>query len=131
MLTRSHDQLETKMIKDLLTAEIGRQKKTLDRLPADFVYPLFNSRYLIESQRRSGYRNTAFAAREIVDNALEAGTTWIDIVFERPERLAQHERKDGVRSIAFIDNGSGMLPDMVHYAQVGREHCQYGRSLEV
>jgi hypothetical protein len=104
------------MIKDLLTAEIARQKKTLDRLPADFVYPLFNSRHAVESQRRSGYRNTASAAREIVDNALEAGASRIDIVFERPKRLAQHERKESVRSVAFIDNGSGMLPEMARYA---------------
>lgn len=104
------------MIKDLLTVEIERQKKTLDRLPPDFVYPLFNSRHAVESQRRSGYRNTASAAREIVDNALEAGANRIDIVFERPKRLAQHERKETVRSVAFVDNGSGMLPQMVRYA---------------
>jgi hypothetical protein len=104
------------MIKDLLTTELERQKKTLDRLPSDFVYPLFNSRHAVESQRRSGYRNTASAAREIVDNALEAGASRIDIVLERPKRLTQHERKDSVRSVAFIDNGSGMLPDMARYA---------------
>jgi len=104
------------MIKDLLSFEIERQKKTLDRLPSDFVYPLFNSRHAVESQRRSGYRNTASAAREIVDNALEAGAKRIDIVFERPKRLEQHERKDSVRSVAFIDNGSGMLPNMARYA---------------
>jgi histidine kinase/DNA gyrase B/HSP90-like ATPase len=104
------------MIKDMLSTEIERQKKTLDRLPSDFVYPLFNSRHAVESQRRSGYRNTASAAREIVDNALEAGASRIDIVFERPKRLTQHERKDSVRSVAFIDNGSGMLPEMARYA---------------
>jgi hypothetical protein len=113
---RSHDKLETEMIKHPHTSEIERQRKTLDRLPKNFVYPLFNSRHAVESQRRSGYRNSASAAREIVDNALEAGANRIDIVFERPKRLEQHERKDSVRSVAFIDNGSGMLPDMVRYA---------------
>lgn len=104
------------MIKDLLTAETDRQKKYLDRLPSDFKYPLFNSRYAVESQRRSGYRSTASAAREIVDNALEAGATRIDVVFERPKRVEKKQRRDGVVSVAFLDNGAGMLPNMARYA---------------
>lgn len=98
--------------------ELERQKKYLSQLPKDFAFPLFNSRRALESQRQSGYRNTAAAARELVDNAIEAQADAVHIVFDRPsanERRA-HERKNSVVAAAFIDNGSGMLPEMARYA---------------
>jgi hypothetical protein len=101
---------------DRLTAEIDRQKKALADLPDSFDFPLFNSKHALESQRRSGYRHTAAAAREIIDNAIEAGATRVDVVFDRPKRLKAHQRQESVSGIAFIDRGSGMLPKMARYA---------------
>ncbi len=101
---------------DRLLTEVERQQKYLSRLPEDYSFPLFNAAQALESQRRSGYRNTAAAAREIVDNAIEANATRIDICFERPKQLRQHQRSDSIYAIAFIDNGSGMLPKMARYA---------------
>src|SRR5439155_13627439 len=98
--------------------EIERQQKQLDQLGDDFDFPLFNSRRALESQRRSGYRNTAAAAREIVDNAIEAGATKVHIILERPQQgdRKQHQRRDAVTSVAFVDNGSGMLSKMSRFA---------------
>jgi hypothetical protein len=78
------------MVSDRLLTEVEREKKYLDQLPEKYEYPLFNTRRALESQRRSGYRHTAAAAREIVDNAIEAGATRIDIILQRPERLKEH-----------------------------------------
>src|SRR5207244_7218 len=52
------------------------------------------------------------AAREIVDNAIEAGADRVHVIFET-ERAQRGVR---VTAVAFIDNGSGMLPDMARYA---------------
>ena len=101
---------------DRLLTEVERQDKYLAKLPEDFAFPLFNAAQALESQRRSGYRNTAAAAREIVDNAIEAKATRIDVCFERPKALKAHQRAESVSSIAFIDNGSGMRPKMARYA---------------
>jgi hypothetical protein len=101
---------------DRLLTEVERQEKYLAKLPEDFSFPLFNAAQALESQRRSGYRNTAAAAREIVDNAIEAKATRIDVCFERPKALKLHQRADSIYSMAFIDNGSGMLPKMARYA---------------
>jgi histidine kinase/DNA gyrase B/HSP90-like ATPase len=101
---------------DSLLTEVERQEKYLARLPEDFTFPLFNAARALESQRRSGYRNTAAAAREIVDNAIEAKATRIDICFERPKALKAHQRSDSIHKMAFIDNGSGMLARMARYA---------------
>jgi hypothetical protein len=87
---------------DALLTEVERQKKYLDRLPAEFDFPLFNSVNALESQRRNGYRNTAAAGREIVDNAIEAGATQIHVVLERPKRLEKHQLKDSVSAVAFV-----------------------------
>src|SRR6267154_2699945 len=70
----------------------------------------------MKSKRRNGYRNTAAAAREIVDNSLEAGATKIHVIFERPVRTKAHERSDSISAVAFIDDGAGMLPQMVRFA---------------
>lgn len=101
---------------DRLLTEVERQEKYLAKLPEDFSFPLFNAAQALESQRRSGYRNTAAAAREIVDNAVEAKATRIDVCFERPKALKANQRSESIHAIAFIDNGSGMLPKMARYA---------------
>lgn len=98
------------MSSDNLLTEVERQEKYLSELPDDFEFPLFNVRHAVESQRRSGYRDTAAAAREVVDNSLEAGATRVEVVFDT------EPRKKSVTAIAFIDDGSGMLPKMIRYA---------------
>lgn len=98
------------MVSDNLLTEIERQEKYLAELPEDFSFPLFNVRHAVESQRRSGYRDTAAATREIVDNAIEAGATRIGVA------LDTEPGKKSVTAVAFIDNGSGMLPKMIRYA---------------
>ncbi len=94
------------MVSDTLLTEIERQEKYLTELPEDFSFPLINVRHAVESQRRSGYRDTAAAGREIEDNAVEAGATRIDVVFDT------EPGKKSVTAVAFIDNGSGMLSKM-------------------
>ena len=101
------------MTSDRLLSEVERQQKYLARLPNGFTFPLFNSQQALNSQRRNGYRDTASAAREIVDNAMEAGAKRIDVVFD------YHKSSKGkalVTSVAFIDDGAGMLPQMARYA---------------
>lgn len=104
-------------LSDSLLTEIQRQRKYLKRLPKDFLYPLFNTKQALESQRQSGYRNTAAAAREIVDNAVEAGAKRVHILFDRvSERKGRGKGRETVSAIAFIDDGAGMLPEMARYA---------------
>ena len=101
-----------------LKSEVERQEKYLAQLPESFTFPLFNSKKALESQRQSAYRNTAAAAREIVDNAIEAHADKVHIVFDRPGAGTRKtgERKNLVTAVAFIDNGSGMGPRMARYA---------------
>ena len=70
------------MMSDLLLNEIERQKKYLAELPETFNFPLFNTKRALESQRQNGYKNTAVAAREIVDNAMEAKASKVHVIFD-------------------------------------------------
>jgi hypothetical protein len=101
-----------------LLSEVERQNYYTGRLPEDFKFPLFNGRQAVHSQRASNYRTTGRAAREIVDNAIEAGAKTIRIIFDQPsdKNREKHERKNSVRAIAFIDDGPGMTPTMARYA---------------
>ncbi len=101
-----------------LLPELERQRYYLAELPEDYEFPVFNGKQAVESQRRSAYRTTARAAREILDNALEAGAKNLWIVLERvsAEGMKKHQRRETVQAVAFIDDGPGMLPEMARYA---------------
>ncbi len=103
-------------MEDRLLTEVQRQQKYLDELGSDFTFPLFNPKHAMDSQRRNGYRSTAAAAREIVDNSIEAGAKRVHIVFERAGGSKVYGRAESVTGIAFIDDGSGMLPQMARCA---------------
>ena len=112
----AYDKRRKQMLDRLLT-EIQRQEKYLSRLPENYTFPLFNAKTALESQRRNGYRNTASAAREIVDNAIEAGAKKVHIVFETARQKGKGGKTTQVVSgVAFIDNGSGMVRKMARYA---------------
>src|SRR5258705_4456484 len=83
--------------------EIERQQKVISGLGDDYSYPLFNGRQAIESQRKSGYKNTSRAAREIIDNAFEAGAKNVWVAFRRAGDggRVKGEYKEAVTAIAF------------------------------
>ena len=110
--------LEPETVNPKLLSEIERQEAVLSELPEAYEFPLFDGKQAIESQRKSGYKNTARAAREIVDNALEAGAENVWVVMKRPSEAerTKNERRDAVSAVAFIDDGPGMLPTMARYA---------------
>jgi hypothetical protein len=67
--------------------EIERQNRVTNALGDDYLFPLFNGRQAIESQRKSAYKNTPRAAREIIDNALEAGASNVWVAFRRSSMM--------------------------------------------
>src|SRR6516225_612458 len=97
--------LEPEAMDTKLLTEIERQEAVLAELPEDYEFPLFDGRQAIESQRKSGYKNTPRAAREIIDNAFEAGAKHVWVAFRRisESERGKHERRDAISAIAFID----------------------------
>ena len=62
----------------------------------------------ITAMRDSGYKNTAYAIAELIDNSIQAGAAVVEILcIERRELVYKRERRRLCR-IAVLDDGSGM-----------------------
>lgn len=72
-------------------------------------YPLVAIQNFIQATRDSGYKSTSSALAELVDNALEANASCVEIRIETPD-------DDHLRSIAVSDNGTGMPPPTLQLA---------------
>jgi hypothetical protein len=101
-----------------MLTELQRQDEYARDLPENYEFPLFSGRQAVESQRKSAYKTTAHAAREIVDNAIEAGAANVWIAFDRVSaaKREKYERKDAVTAMAFIDDGPGMRSKIARFA---------------
>ncbi len=73
-------------------------------------------RLAITAMRDSGYKNTAYALAELIDNAQQAGASVIEVLcFQRRERIQQRERSR-ISQIAVLDNGTGMDSETMRMA---------------
>ena len=65
-------------------------------------------RLAITAMRDSGYKNTAYALAELIDNAIQADAKLVEVLcIERRELVATRERLR-LHEMAVLDNGSGM-----------------------
>ncbi len=73
-------------------------------------WPLVADKQFILATRDTGYRSTAAAVSELIDNALQAGATTVHVLVREDREGA--DRESGVQrrrvSLAVLDNGSGM-----------------------
>ena len=78
--------------------------------------PLVNSEIFVRSVRDSGYKSTATAIDEFVDNSVQAGAAHVDIVFgyDTPDGSTKNLRSNGV--IAIADDGHGMDDYVIQFA---------------
>jgi hypothetical protein len=67
----------------------------------------------IRGMRDIGYKNTGWALAELLDNSVQAGADTIGVQFGHLDRN-KSESKPNV--IAVVDNGVGMIPEMISYA---------------
>lgn len=83
------------------------QRKLIERLEADhFGWDLMVGDAFVRGMRDIGYKSTSFAMAELIDNAMQASATKIDVVFG-------FDAGAKPTKIAIVDNGYGMEPKMV------------------
>ena len=68
----------------------------------------------IEKQRSSGYKSTIYAMAEIVDNAVDAKATEINIAFVEDEFFTGARKHNRISEIYFLDNGTGMSLERIN-----------------
>jgi hypothetical protein len=70
----------------------------------------------IKAMMDSGYRNTAYALAELMDNSIQAGASEVELLcIEKVQQRAQRQRVQ-ISEIGVLDNGSGMPESVMRLA---------------
>ena len=70
----------------------------------------------VKAMRDSGYKNTAYALAELIDNAVQAEAKNVEVIcIEHDQQLSLRTRRR-IRSIGILDNGHGMSPHTLRLA---------------
>ena len=70
----------------------------------------------VRAMRDSGYKNTAFALAELIDNSIQAGAEHVDVICIEESVLVNERRRQRIKAIGVFDNGSGMTPEILGVA---------------
>jgi hypothetical protein len=88
------------------------QRDLLDKLERDhFGWDILVGDAFVRGMRDIGYKSTSFAMAELIDNAVQAGASKVDVVFG-------YDGGSKPTKLAVIDNGHGMEPQMVRASLV-------------
>jgi hypothetical protein len=71
-------------------------------------YGIVPASLAVKAMRDSGYKNTAYAIAELVDNAIQAGSNEVEILCQENEELVNSRNRRRLNCIAIVDNGCGM-----------------------
>lgn len=70
----------------------------------------------IEAMRDNGYKNTAYAVCELIDNSIQANASHVHLLCGEAERQLSTRRTNRLEEIAVLDNGNGMSPEVLSMA---------------
>jgi hypothetical protein len=70
----------------------------------------------IRAMRDSGYRNTAHALAELIDNSVQATATTVEVFCIEEMVSVNGKQRRRVTKIAVLDNGTGMPPEVLRMA---------------
>ncbi|PSG88313.1 ATP-binding protein [Aurantibacter aestuarii] len=63
---------------------------------------------VVKSMRDNGYKNTAYAVAELIDNSIQHGATNVDLICLEKEVILGSRTVSRIDRIAVLDNGNGM-----------------------
>ncbi len=70
----------------------------------------------VRAMRDSGYQNTAYALAEIIDNAVQAEASLVELICVESTTQVNQRRRKRINEIGVIDNGHGMPPETLRLA---------------
>lgn len=73
-----------------------------------FAHEIMPLRLAITAMRDSGYKNTAYALAELIDNAAQARAGMIEVLCLERRAVVKKKETSRLHKIAVLDNGSGM-----------------------
>ena len=72
------------------------------------TFPYFTNYQAIKSLRDSGYKSTAHALAELIDNSIEANASEIEIIAISRRKTTNKSSRIAIDQLAILDNGAGM-----------------------
>jgi len=108
------------------TQDLQQQHQYVEKIHQEgFSFPLIAAEAFVRGMRESGYKSTATALNELIDNAIQAQASRVDIVLGYH---AANKSKAKPDMIAVVDNGHGMERDMIKAAAMwGGTHRENDR----
>lgn len=77
----------------------------------------------VQAMRDNGYKNAAYALAELMDNALQAKASRVDLLCGQREEEINGRKRTKIDRIAVLDNGTGMSSDTLQIS------LQFGNGL--
>lgn len=77
-------------------------------MSAPLSFDLVPTHLAVQAMRDNGYRNTAYAVAELIDNSVQAKATSVELLCCEHEDLVQQRVRRRIKHVAVLDNGSGM-----------------------
>ncbi len=70
----------------------------------------------VQAMRDNGYKNAAYALAELMDNAIQADATQVELLCGQRKQKATVRTRSRIEEIAVLDNGKGMDADTLRLA---------------
>lgn len=71
-------------------------------------YSIVPTHLAVKAMRDNGYKNAAYALAELMDNAIQADATTVELLCAELTDVVTQRRRTRVHQIGVLDNGSGM-----------------------
>jgi hypothetical protein len=71
---------------------------------------------IVKSMRDNGYKNTAYAIAELIDNSLQHGSSKVDLICLEDDIKVGLKTMSRISEIAVLDNGNGMSKEVLRSA---------------
>lgn len=100
-------------IKSMTIDTIERQRKYVESQKGQGLGGIIFADAFLRGMRDLGYKNPAWALAEQFDNSFQAGADTVEIRFGHHASNGSKVKPD---QVAILDNGNGMIPEMISYA---------------
>ena len=88
------------------------ETEAVKRLEGEIIPP----ELAVRAMRDSGYRNTAYALAELIDNSVQANALSVDIICLQEYKLINQRERRRMNAIGVLDDGEGMTPEVLRLA---------------
>ena len=82
----------------------------------DKSYNFVPSHLAVQAMRDNGYKNAAYALAELMDNAIQAGASQVELLCGERKQQVEQRKRSRIEQVGVLDNGRGMDADVLRLA---------------